>query len=438
MSEVAIRVQDLGKRYLIRHQSRPRYRTLRESVTEGAKRLFGPKMASTAKTEEFWALREASLEIRRGDVVGVIGRNGAGKSTFLKLLSRITEPTTGRIEFSGRIASLLEVGTGFHPELSGRENIFLNGAILGMRQGEIRRKFDEIVDFADIEKFLDTPVKFYSSGMYMRLAFAVAAHMEPDILLVDEVLAVGDAEFQKKCLGRMQQVARENARTVIFVSHNMQAVKALCTRTAHFDHGRILDFGPTEEIVRGYLAANTSTSGTWTATETVQTGGTECQLLSVQASDSKGSAGSYLSSEDLTVTMVFRLVGALPALCVGFDLLASDGTTVLRSYQTDQREHEWPPQSAGTHAWSCVIPAGLLNGGTYYVSPRIGVHNLRWIVTLDAVLQFEIILNHGVSPFWNSLAGKARPGVVAPILRWISSDPGKTNDFVQSVNVAGR
>ncbi|MFM9161208.1 MAG: ABC transporter ATP-binding protein, partial [Dolichospermum sp.] len=233
MSDTIIRVENLGKKYLIGHQQEGSYSyvSLRDVITQGAKSLIktlkNPQARVAQNTEEFWALKDVSFEVKQGEVVGIIGRNGAGKSTLLKILSRITEPTTGKIEINGRVASLLEVGTGFHPELTGRENIYLNGAILGMSREEIKRKFDEIVAFAEVEKFLDTPVKRYSSGMYVRLAFAVAAHLEPEILVVDEVLAVGDIAFQKKCLGKMQDVAQEG-RTVLFVSHNLSAVRILC------------------------------------------------------------------------------------------------------------------------------------------------------------------------------------------------------------------
>jgi lipopolysaccharide transport system ATP-binding protein len=391
-------------------------------LSERAKQLLRFNRSEQSGVEEFWALQDVSLDIRKGDVVGIIGRNGAGKSTFLKLLSLITDPTTGMIEFAGRIASLLEVGTGFHAELSGRENIFLNGAILGMRQNEIRRKFDEIVDFSGVEQFLDTPVKHYSSGMYMRLAFAVAAHLETDILLVDEVLAVGDGEFQKKCLGKMQQVAHESGRTVIFVSHNMQAVKALCNRTVHLDRGRLVTYGATEEVVPSYLATGSSNAAKWECGRESSDAHADIQLLSIEVSDSIGSAGTYMSSNDLDITMTFWLSRVIQGLCVGFDLITSDGETVLRSYQTDQPEQRWLTQSKGIHHWTCTLPAGLLNAGRYYISPRISIHNSAWLVVLDAVLQFELVLSHGVSPFWNCLSpGRTRPGIVAPILIWKAS-----------------
>lgn len=262
--DVVIRAEGLGKKYIIGHHAdNERYSTLRDTLSKGARnfgrsarRLFtGGAPEFGPEREEFWALRDIDFEIRRGDVVGIIGRNGAGKSTLLKILSRITEPSTGRVEIHGRVASLLEVGTGFHPELTGRENIFLSGAILGMTREEIRRKFDEMVDFAGTERFLDTPVKRYSSGMYVRLAFAVAAHLEPEIMVVDEVLAVGDAAFQKKCLGKMQDVAG-HGRTVLFVSHNMAAVQALCSRAIWLNRGQSALQADVGTIVSAYLAAD--------------------------------------------------------------------------------------------------------------------------------------------------------------------------------------
>jgi lipopolysaccharide transport system ATP-binding protein len=264
MSDTVIKVENLGKKYLIRHQQRERYTALRDVLANKFK-SFGKRLVSLQphssnlqpSREEFWALKDISFEVKQGDRIGIIGRNGAGKTTLLKLLSRITEPTTGRIAIKGRVASLLEVGTGFHPELTGRENIYLNGAILGMTKSEIKKKFDEIVDFAEIEKFLDTPVKHYSSGMYVRLAFAVAAHLEPEILLVDEVLAVGDAQFQKKCLGKMEEVGK-GGRTIFFVSHNMTAIQSLCTNAILLVNGRLNGFGNVEEQIDRYLNSGES------------------------------------------------------------------------------------------------------------------------------------------------------------------------------------
>lgn len=263
MSDTIIKVEGLGKKYLIGHEKQERYTALRDVMVNnlkgwgrGVKQMFqkgNDAMVTGDEIEEFWALKDVSFEIKRGDAVGIIGRNGAGKSTLLKLLSRITEPTTGKIEMRGRVASLLEVGTGFHPELTGRENIYLNGAILGMSRHEIKRKFDEIVDFSGVEKFLDTPVKRYSSGMYVRLAFAVAAHLEPEILVVDEVLAVGDAEFQKKCLGKMNDVSQKEGRTVLFVSHNLNSIKKLCNSGIFLKNGQVIEINHINNVINHYL-----------------------------------------------------------------------------------------------------------------------------------------------------------------------------------------
>jgi lipopolysaccharide transport system ATP-binding protein len=256
MADTVIRVENLGKKYVIGHQRQERYTALRDVLAEKTRSLgqiFSRNGHREDPThEEFWALKDVSFEIKQGDRVGIIGRNGAGKSTLLKILSRITEPTEGRISIKGRVASLLEVGTGFHPELTGRENIYLNGAILGMSKREIRRKFDEIVDFSEVEKFLDTPVKRYSSGMYVRLAFAVAAHLEPEILIVDEVLAVGDAQFQKKCLGKMEDVTDREGRTVLFVSHNIGAIHSLCNVGIYLEEGKVKKIGDITKTISSY------------------------------------------------------------------------------------------------------------------------------------------------------------------------------------------
>ncbi len=254
MSDIVIQAESLGKKYALRSQQREHYTALRDVLAAKTERLFRPWSKTVAKNivQDFWALKEVSFEVRRGDVVGIIGSNGAGKSTLLKILSRITEPTEGRVEIDGRVASLLEVGTGFHPELTGRENIYLNGAILGMSSAEVRSKFEEIVDFAGIDKFLDSPVKRYSSGMYVRLAFAVAAHLDPEILIIDEVLSVGDAEFQKKCLGRMDAVAR-GGRTVLFVSHDIRRVTSLCNRGILLTSGSIECDGDITTVTSCYL-----------------------------------------------------------------------------------------------------------------------------------------------------------------------------------------
>ncbi len=256
MSEVAIKVEGLGKKFSIAHQKSG---DLRSSLSEKFSNLFGARASSH---EEFWALKDISFEIKRGEAVGIIGRNGAGKSTLLKILSRITDPSTGRFEINGRVSSLLEVGTGFHAELTGRENIYLNGTILGMKRKEIKAKFDEIVAFSGVEKFLDTPVKHYSSGMKVRLAFSVAAHLEPEILIIDEVLAVGDAEFQKKCLGKMDEVSKSEGRTILFVSHNLAAVSQLCEKAILLRDGSLIKMDSADSIIHSYITYNKSTRET--------------------------------------------------------------------------------------------------------------------------------------------------------------------------------
>jgi lipopolysaccharide transport system ATP-binding protein len=297
VSNTVIRIENLGKKYIIDHQSHGGYTTLRDRITDTAKSFSNSllrKKSVKPSREEFWALNHIFCEIQQGDRVGIIGRNGAGKSTLLKLLSRITEPTTGQISIKGRVASLLEVGTGFHPELTGRENIYLNGAVLGMSKIEIKQKFDEIVAFAEVEKFLDTPVKRYSSGMYVRLAFAVAAHLEPEILIVDEVLAVGDSEFQKKCLGKMQDVSQQQGRTVLFVSHNMDAIQRLCSQCILLEHGTLVAQGETTSIVAKYLSnhsAKTAPKDWIDVSKATRMGTGEARFLAVQYSSLNASAG---------------------------------------------------------------------------------------------------------------------------------------------------
>jgi homopolymeric O-antigen transport system ATP-binding protein len=300
-AETVISVQNLSKKYVIRHEADTQPTSLREVMAGGtkafARRLFGRSGDAVAAPtrEEFWALRDLSFEVQRGSVVGVIGRNGAGKSTLLKILSRITEPTSGRVEITGRVSSLLEVGTGFHPELTGRENIFLNGAILGMSRQEIRHKFDEIVSFSEIEKFLDTPVKRYSSGMYVRLAFAVAAHLEPEILIVDEVLAVGDAPFQRKCLGKIRDVAGRG-RTVLFVSHNSTAMQALCSEAIWIQTGGIEKKGPVEEVLHAYLQSVIDLSITPLGDRTDRQGSGEVRFTSIALESPDGCPATLVMS----------------------------------------------------------------------------------------------------------------------------------------------
>lgn len=322
-----ISVSSLSKRYVLRHATQGGYVTLRETLAKGVRSLLSNGAEGNAGTrEEFWALRDISFEVQRGDRVGIVGRNGAGKSTLLKILSRITDPTEGRIELRGRVVSLLEVGTGFHPELTGRENIFLNGSIMGMSRREIARKFDEIVAFAEVEKFLDTPVKRYSSGMYVRLAFAVAAHLEPEILIVDEVLAVGDAAFQRKCLGKMEDVSLKEGRTVLFVSHNMGTIRQLCNAAMLLDRGVMVASGEVNEIVARYIRSAAERSET--SVDEVPEGG--IRFLSWHIEGSRAVEGHTCYSRE-TCRFVFRLVTKrrVPNARIGFIIQTMNGMRAI-------------------------------------------------------------------------------------------------------------
>ena len=336
MSDIAIHVQGLGKRYALGSSRKP-YRTLRETVVDAIKSPFRKASgAAAAAAPSFWALKDVNFSVSRGEVVGIIGRNGAGKSTLLKVLSRITEPTEGAIDITGRVGSLLEVGTGFHPELTGRENIYLNGAILGMRRGEIQGKFGEIVDFAETEKFLDTPVKYYSSGMYTRLAFAVAAYLEPEILIVDEVLAVGDAEFQKKCMGKMNDVAQQG-RTVLFVSHNMGAVVQLCQRAVMLDHGQVKQVGPVQQVVADYLSHHAERSGEADLRNFPARRGTGA--VTFEAARLLNAAGQVASEfnigDDLTLEFDLRRHQPVGTLHLSIELSDSNGLPIVHMVDFD-------------------------------------------------------------------------------------------------------
>lgn len=362
-----IEIKGIGKKYNITHQ-RGGYIALRDVLAGIIKNPFkfakhkAKQAVGLVTKEEFWALRNVNLEINKGDIVGIIGRNGAGKSTLLKILTGITPPTEGEIVMRGRVASLLEVGTGFHPELTGRENIFLNGAILGMTKKEIARKFDEIVAFAGIEKFLDTPVKYYSSGMYVRLAFSVAAHMEPDILLVDEVLAVGDADFQKKCLGKMEEVSKEAGRTILFVSHDLSAVKNLCKKSILLHKGRIEAFGETGAIVEQYLSSEQINNK---AVYLFEKQGTPVSIDKVTMYDNEGHAVSDLPiSSDFKITVEFSCEEKIQDAVLALIFYSADQEILLYSTNADTTG-KYGTYEKGLYNATITIPAFLFNVDHY-------------------------------------------------------------------------
>ena len=394
-SDWIIRIEELGKKYRINHQRRERYTALRDVLMTGASRLLRRRMTGDPAWEDFWALKDVSFEVKQGDVVGIIGRNGAGKSTLLKVLSRITEPTKGRVRLRGRVASLLEVGTGFHPVLTGRENIFLNGAILGMSRAEIKRKFDEIVAFAEIEQFLDTPVKRYSSGMYVRLAFSVAAHLEPEILIVDEVLAVGDADFQKKCLGRMQDVSR-GGRTVLFVSHNMAAVRQLCTTGIYLVSGEIRFNGAMDEVIDAYL----STGPRSHETKTVIANGLELVEFTLCALESPVALTSVIFGQDYEIRFTVRGnskgVRLTPNLGV-FD----DSGNLISSICGPEEGTEFVPIN-GIRQWTVRLRALPLFPGRYSISLKMFGMEPQPCLEVEDILTFTVegaLINGAASPY---------------------------------------
>jgi lipopolysaccharide transport system ATP-binding protein len=414
MDETAIRVNDLGKQYRLGALSGG-YRTLRDSLAESTGQLLGRVPRPTRET--IWALRHVSFEVERGQVLGVIGRNGAGKSTLLKILSRITEPTEGEAEIHGRVGSLLEVGTGFHPELTGRENIYLNGAILGMRRSEIARKFDEIVEFAEVPKFIETPVKRYSSGMYLRLAFAVAAHLEPEILVVDEVLAVGDAEFQRKCLGKMSDVAQQG-RTVLFVSHNMSAILRLTQETLVLDRGALALRAPSPQAVDFYMTSGLAQTGerTWMPDE-VPAGAAPFRPLALRVRDERGRTAERVAcTEPFSIEFEYELGLEITGLRIGLYLSTSRGEPVLASFDTDdpQAFERHTARSAGRYVSRCHVPARLLNEGLFVAGVNASSFRIRSYFTDEHALSFSVDGTGAPGSQWPETRG----GPVRPALTW--------------------
>ena len=363
--------------------------------------------------DRFQALDNVSFDIERGDVVGVIGRNGAGKSTLLKVISRITAPTSGCIRLKGRVASLLEVGTGFHPELTGRENVYLNGAILGMSRREVARKFEQIVEFAEIGEFIDTPVKRYSSGMYVRLAFSVAAHLEPEILLVDEVLAVGDANFQKKCMGRMQEVGREG-RTILFVSHNMTAINSICPKTIHISDGRVDSFGETGQVVQSYLTTGqVGAQGVYSTAPGLLDG--KAVIFKVAARNAAGKeSGCVELTEEFSVEICYELRESLSGLSVGLQIMAEDGYTSIYSLSDPELEpSRLDARKPGTYRAVVRFPACALNTGAFYL--RVGISSRFSIYSVVENLRFEVVDSVGIIQM---LGQSRKPSISALQLPW--------------------
>ena len=416
-----VRAEELGKQYILRHQIGPRHDSLRDAMSDGlrylSRRIMNRETVPKTSREHFWALKDVSFEIRQGERVGVIGRNGAGKSTLLKILSRITDPTLGKVAITGRVASLLEVGTGFHPELTGRENIFLNGAILGMAKAEIQRKFDDIVAFAEVERFLDTPVKRYSSGMYVRLAFSVAAHLEAEILIVDEVLAVGDIDFQKKCLGRMGEISG-SGRTILFVSHNMATITSLCSRCILLDAGVVQADGDPSEIILKYYGGGSSSPAEFDlTTSSRRVGDSHAQLISGKIADLSGRVVHEPElGQAVVIAMRYRILDASKVKSVpNFNFFRADGTCAFAAVAPNVQITE-----PGEYIATCEIPPHFLNDGGYFVGlaltsfGQVG-HTLNF--NEQSALSFNV--RDPMNADGNRYGyGGPMPGAVRPIFDW--------------------
>ena len=423
LSEPIIRVENLAKKYLIRHQERgARYEALRDVLARGLRRtaglLRGRKAFIEASTEEFWALRDVNFDIQEGDVVGIIGRNGAGKSTLLKILSRITEPTAGKVTLHGRIASLLEVGTGFHHELTGRENIYLNGSILGMKRREIARKFDEIVSFAEVEKFLDTPVKRYSSGMYVRLAFAVAAHLEPEILIVDEVLAVGDAGFQRKCLNKMESIG-QRGRTVLFVSHSLPAIARLCQKCILLEQGRVTKAGIAHQVTSHYLRSGSRTiaARSWPELKTAP-GNDIVRLRATRVKDLDGEVHETVDiRRPVAIEIEFDVLREGPILVPTIQVTNEDGVLAFVACNVASLYHS-TPRPVGRHVSVAIIPGNFLSEGGYLISVAVSTFRPVQVHFFERdAIGFEVLdLQEGDSAR-GDYAGPML-GVIRPMLQW--------------------
>jgi homopolymeric O-antigen transport system ATP-binding protein len=422
--DVVIRAEGLGKKYMIGHAAeRERYVALRDTLSRGAHNLWrktadmvrGRAIVAGDAVEEFWALKNVSFEVKRGEVLGIIGRNGAGKSTLLKILSRITEPSEGRVTIRGRVASLLEVGTGFHSELTGRENIYLNGAILGMTHAEIRRKFDEIIAFAEVENFLDTPVKRYSSGMYVRLAFAVAAHLEPEILVVDEVLAVGDYNFQQKCAGKMRDVSEKGGRTVLFVSHNLNAIASLCNRCILLLNGRVEAIGQVDDIVRDYRRVSAGGNEVRCVFQGIPSKCKKAFIKRVELNSPGNQTGIFDFAEQLSVTIWYELLVLYHGLHCTIEV-GNHNEMIFVSFDTDKDRALLEDREPGSYRTVVDLPRELLKPGMYHINVGLGVPQRGAIDRADRAIVFEV----GLATEYAAIISYAphRGGVVAANIGW--------------------
>ena len=420
MSDIAIKVEDLGKLYrlgevgtgTISHDLNRWVAKLRGKEDPFSK--IGELNDRTAKgdSDYVWALKDVNFEVKKGEVLGIIGRNGAGKSTLLKLLSKVTQPSTGRIKVNGRIASLLEEGTGFHPEMTGRENIFLNGAIMGMTKREIKAKFDEIVDFAGVERYIDTPVKRYSSGMYVRLAFAVAAHLEPEILIVDEVLAVGDAEFQKKCLGKMKDVSVNDGRTVLFVSHNMGAVSTLCDSALLMRYGKVHSIGPTADIIRSYLEHGSNNEANFSWNQPVGDEYVVIESINICNAASK-ITNDFFTVDDIYVNIFINVFKENEFLRLGIRLLSSDGSVIFTTGTHDD-SNAIINHTLGRQKLTVRIPGNFLNTGIYFITAAADIPFFKICFFEDSILSFKVEQIMGVG----GMIEDDRKGYIRKFFKW--------------------
>ncbi len=423
-NDIAVRIEHLGKMYRLGEVGTG---TISHDLNRWIARIRGKEdpftkigeindRTSKSESEYVWALRDITFDIRKGDVVGIIGRNGAGKSTLLKLLSKVTKPTTGRININGRIASLLEVGTGFHPEMTGRENIFLNGAIMGMTKREIKAKFDEIVDFAGVERYVDTPVKRYSSGMYVRLAFAVAAHLEPEILIVDEVLAVGDNEFQKRCLGKMKDVSERDGRTVLFVSHNMGAISNLCNSCLYLRNGTFVNYGDTDKIISEYMKSSNDSGGI-SEDDSPAFPGQRVKIRKVRVTDESGNTVSEITNNqsvyaELTADVLIEDRG----YDIYFELSHLQYGILFRSTLKDTRPDSYDNYilREGRYVFRIPLPLNFLRGGAYSIKAAATIPNKQYLDMFKWETPFTII--DVMSPI--AITGEDRWGSIVPVLEW--------------------